>query len=83
MSYLISSLADIDDCVNHTCVDTHNSFLCKCVAGFGGNHRQKKELLLFYSHLFDQSIHLFNFLSHFFYYFVCLFLCLSLCVSFL
>lgn len=44
MSYLMSSLADIDDCVNHTCVDTDNSFLCKCVVGFGGNHRQKKEL---------------------------------------
>ena len=44
MSYLMSSLADIDDCVNHTCVDTDNSFLCKCVVGFGGNHLQKKEL---------------------------------------
>ena len=43
MSYLMSSLADIDDYVNHTCVDTDNSFLCKCVVGFGGNHRPKKE----------------------------------------
>lgn len=43
---------------------------------------KRKSCLVFYSHLFDQSIHLFNFLSHFFIIsFVCFFVCLS--VSFL
>lgn len=49
---LILSPADINDCVNQTCanggtcVDGINSYLCKCVAGFSGNHCQNSELFI-------------------------------------
>ncbi len=38
------SVADIDDCVNHTCsnggscVDGVNSYSCNCLVGFTGDH---------------------------------------------
>ena len=37
-------LADITDCVNHTClnggscIDDVNNYTCRCVAGFKGDH---------------------------------------------
>lgn len=80
MSYLMSSLADIDDYVNHTCVDTDNSFLCKCVVGFGGNHRPKKELLWSFTltFLINLFIYLISFLTFLlFRLFVSLFVSLS------
>ena len=44
-------LADINDCVNHTClnggscVDDVNNYTCRCVPGFKGDHCEKSKIL--------------------------------------
>lgn len=54
----------MDNCVNHkcgnggTCVDGINSYSCRCVAGFTGNHCQNSELS-FYINCFDLSFDIF------------------------
>ena len=42
-------LSDVDDCVNHTClnggscVDGVNKYTCRCVAGFKGDRCEKSK----------------------------------------
>ena len=44
-------LADINDCVNHTClnggscVDDVNNYTCRCVPGFKGDRCEKSKIL--------------------------------------
>lgn len=49
LSKLSDFFSDIDDCVNHTCinggscVDGVNSYLCSCVKGYTGDRCEKGE----------------------------------------
>ena len=51
MIYASMFLADIDDCVNHTClngascVDDVKNYTCRCVAGFKGDRCEKSKIL--------------------------------------
>ena len=51
MNYTSMFLADINDCVNLTClnggscVDDLNNYTCRCVSGFKGDRCEKSKIL--------------------------------------
>ena len=51
INYVSMFSADIDDCVNHTClnggscVDDVNNYTCRCVAGLQGDRCEKSKIL--------------------------------------